>query len=117
MRLAALLLALCALPASAFVGAFPVCDKAPQYARIEVRAGFAPADCIAAAARAGDIRPALLLLAGVVMPVCTASGHERATRYLTPSVTDDGVLGHELRHAFPPVHSHPYLVPWVSSDC
>ena len=32
-------------------------------------------------------------------------------------VTDDGVLGHELRHAFPPVHSHPYLLPWLASSC
>lgn len=117
MRLAALLLALCATQAGAFVGSFPVCDRAPQYVRLEVQAGFAPADCIAAAWQAGDPRPALLLLAGVVMPVCTASGHERATLYLTPAATDDSVLGHELRHAFPPVHSHPYLVPWVSSGC
>lgn len=117
MRLAALLLALCAGPAGAFVGSFPVCEPAPQYARVEIVSGFAPADCIAAAARAGDPRPALLLLAGIVMPACAATGHERATLYLTPSVTDDAVLGHELRHAFPPVHSHPYLLPWLSSSC
>ena len=117
MRLAALLLALCAGPAGAFVGEFPVCDRTPQYARIEIAAGFGPADCIAASARAGDYRPALLLLVGVVMPVCAATGHERATLYLDPAVTDDGVLGHELRHAFPPVHSHPYLLPWLSSAC
>ena len=117
MRLAALLLALCAGPAGAFVGEFPVCDAKSQYVRLEVAPGFAPADCIAAAARAGDPRPALLLLIGVVILVCTATGNERATLYLDPAATDDGVLGHELRHAFPPVHSHPYLLPWVSSAC
>jgi hypothetical protein len=116
-RLAALLLALCAGPAGAFVGAFPVCDAKPQYVRLEVAPGFAPADCIAAAARARDYRPALLLLVGVVMPVCAATGIERATLYLDPAATDDAVLGHELRHAFPPVHSHPYLLPWLSSAC
>lgn len=113
-----LLLAGC-LPTLAWgwVGSFPVCNKTPQYARVEIVTGFAPADCIAAAAKLGDFRPALLLLVGAIMPVCTAIGSELAILYLDPAVTDDAVLGHELRHAFPPVHSHPYLLPWISSDC
>ena len=117
MRIAALLLAFVAVPVAAFVGEFPVCEKRAQYVRVEIVSGFAPADCIAAAWAAGDIRPALLLLAGFIMPACTATGDGFARLYLTPAVTDDAVLGHELRHAFPPVHSHPYMLPWVSSSC
>ncbi len=103
--------------ALAWVGTFPVCVSAPQYARVEVVAGFGPIDCVVAAARLGDLRPAALLLAGFVMPVCAAIGHERATLYLEPDATDDAIIGHELRHAFPPPHSHPYLLPWISSPC
>ena len=103
--------------AQAFIGSFEVCDKRPQYVRVEVQAGFAPADCVAAAARVGDYIPLLLLPLGFVMPVCAAVGGERATLYLDPKVTDDSVMGHELRHAFPPAENHPYFLPMVSLPC
>ena len=70
MRLAAALLLLWASSAGAFAGEFPVCEARAQYVRVEIMGGFAPANCIAAAWAQGDIRPALLLLAGVIVPVC-----------------------------------------------
>lgn len=115
MRLAAALLLLWA--SSAGASEFPVCEQRAQYVRVEIVGEFAPANCIAAAWAQGDARPALLLLAGVIVPVCAEVSPGNARLYLTPEVTDDAVLGHELRHAFPPVHSHPYLLPWVSSPC
>ena len=117
MRALAAALALVPSLAWGFVGSFPVCEPAPQYARVEVVRGHGVPDCIAAGMAAGDPRPLLMLLVGLPVPVCTVAAGERATIYATPEVTDDSILGHELRHAFPPVHSHPYALPWLSSDC
>jgi len=106
------------LTAQAFVGDFPVCDKRPQYVRIELREGFPPAECPAVSLDRGNPIPALLLVLGSVYVSCAlyAPGTERAT-IIVPAGGPDAILGHELRHAFAPHEFHPALLPFVTESC
>lgn len=116
-RLLALLLFFLSASASAFVGSFPVCEPRAQYVRLEIYEGFAPADCIRVTLAEGDVRFLLATLAGFPITACVDLRGDVARMYLRPDVTDDSVLGHELRHAFAPQESHPLLLPMVSLPC
>lgn len=113
----AMLLCLVASGASAFVGSFPVCEPRAQYVRLEIYEGFAPADCVRVTLAEGDVRFLLATLAGFPITACVDLRGDVARMYLRPDVTDDSVLGHELRHAFAPQESHPLLLPMVSLPC
>ncbi len=113
----AMLLCLVASGASAFVGSFPVCEPRAQYVRLEIYEGFAPADCIRESLKEGDPRLLVMALAGFPTLACVGLQGDVARMYLRPDVTDDSVLGHELRHAFAPQESHPLLLPMVSLSC
>lgn len=103
--------------AAAFVGSFPVCYKGAQYVRIEFVKGFAPVDCAIEGAKLGNYWLLVGAPLGFFAPTCTVYGEGWARIHMDPRNADDSVLGHELRHAFPPQHSHPFFLPFVSSSC
>lgn len=118
MRLLGILLLAVSSSAQAWLGAFDVCDKAPQYVRIEVYDGFAPLECPAVAAGMGNPLPLLLLAVGTVYVSCAlfVPGTERAALVVSLD-GPDAMIGHELRHAFAPHDFHPPMLPFVNLPC
>lgn len=119
MKALGILLLAVALPAQAF----PVCDPAPQYVRIELHErAFGPLECNVLGIRSGDpasyVLTALTLLS-LAMPWACAGVYapERGAMFIDVGQSADSVVGHELRHVFPPVHSHPAFLPFVDSSC
>ncbi len=118
MRLLAILLLALSASAGAFVGEFPVCDKKPQYVRLEIYDGFPPFQCPSIAAERGNPLPMLLLAIGTFYASCAmyAPGTERATLVVSLKSPDE-IIGHELRHAFPPHEFHPPMLPFLTLGC
>lgn len=119
--LAAAAVAAWLMPAAAlgFAGSFRVCDRAPQYVRVEVVDGFPPFDCPAVAWEAGNPLPAILTISGLAFYASCAlyaPGGERA-RLMISLRSPDAVIGHELRHAFPPHEFHLPAVPFFDLPC
>ena len=121
------LLALLALfPILAHAGEFPVCDRKPQYARIELVSTFAPTQCVAEVWETNPLFGVLAALGAAtgmgILGACTryAPGTDVSRIVFDLRVQSEGadeVLGHELRHAFEPREFHPTLLPMVTLPC
>jgi len=86
---------------------FEACNAAPQYARIEVVSAIPALQCPIEALGNGDVLPLVATALGTVYYACAVvQSGERARIIILPGATSDGMLGHELRHVFPPHDFH-----------